>query len=61
MQRQAIKIDKESGITSDANQYAVETLKNPRYPLELLHVISVSIKTLQIVQNLPLLPQIPAS
>jgi len=54
--RQCVRIDKKgnSGIISDANRYATETLNNPRYPLELLlRVITVSLKTLDIVRGLP--------
>jgi len=58
MERQCIKTDKASGIVSDANRYAVETLGNPRYPLELLlRVITVSLQTLKIVQSLPALSE----
>jgi len=54
MERQAIRTDKASGIVSDANRYASETLNNPRYPLELLlRVITVSLQTLAVVRNLP--------
>lgn len=54
MERQSIKTDKASGITNNANDWATETMKNPRYPLELLlRVISVSLKTNEIVAELP--------
>jgi len=54
--RQCVKTDKASGIVSDANRYATETLDNPRYPLELLlRSITVSLQTLKIVQSLPTL------
>jgi predicted helicase len=54
MERQAMKTDKDSGITNDANDWATETMGNPRYPLELLlRVITVSLETLKIVQALP--------
>jgi len=54
IERQCVKTDKASGIVSDANAYASETLNNPRYPLELLlRIITVSLDTLKIVQNLP--------
>lgn len=54
MERQSIKTDKASGITNNANDWAIETMKNPRYPLELLlRVISVSLKTNEIVAELP--------
>lgn len=56
MERQAVSVDKKSGITNDANDYAIETMHNPRYPLELLlRVITVSLETQKIVNNLPAL------
>jgi len=54
MDRQRVKIDKASGIVSDANRYAIETVGNEAYPLELLQrIISVSMQTLKIVESLP--------
>jgi len=54
IERQGVKTDKKSGITNDANDWAIETMKNPRYPLELLlRVINVSLKTQSIVRELP--------
>ncbi|EJF98590.1 hypothetical protein MEI_00413 [Bartonella vinsonii subsp. arupensis Pm136co] len=54
MGRQCVKTDKKSGIVNDANCYAVETIGNPAYPLELFQrVITVSLETMKIVQNLP--------
>ena len=54
MQRQCVKTDKASGIVSDANRYAIETVGNPRYPLDLLlRVITVSMETVKIVRALP--------
>ncbi len=54
MERQCVKTDKKSGITNDANDYANETEGNPAYPLELLlRVITVSLETQRIVNNLP--------
>jgi predicted helicase len=54
MERQGVKTDKDSGITNDANDWAVETMRNPRYPLELLlRVITVSLETTKIVNALP--------
>ena len=54
MERQAVTTDKDSGITNDANLWATETMHNPRYPLELLQrVITVSLETMKIVNNLP--------
>jgi predicted helicase len=43
-----------SGIVNDANDWAVETMGNPRYPLELFQrVITVSLETMKIVGSLP--------
>ncbi len=54
MGRQCIKTDKKSGIVNDANRYAVETMGNPAYPLELFQrVITVSLETMKIVKSLP--------
>ena len=54
MERQTVKTDKASGIVSDANCYAVETVGNSRYPLDLLlRVITVSLETRRIVRDLP--------
>ncbi|WP_246790041.1 hypothetical protein [Bartonella taylorii] len=39
---------------NDANRYAVETVGNPAYPLELFQrIITVSLETMKIVKNLP--------
>jgi predicted helicase len=54
MERQVVKTDKASGIVNDANAYAVETMDNPAYPLELFQrVITVSLETMKIVRSLP--------
>jgi predicted helicase len=54
VERQCVKTDKESGIVNDANDWAVDTMKNPRYPLELFQrVITVSLETMKIVRGLP--------
>lgn len=54
MERQAVKTDNKSGIVNDANDWAIETMKNPKYPLELFQrVITVSVETMKIVRNLP--------
>lgn len=59
MERQCVKTDKDSGIVNDANDWAVETMHNPRYPLELfLRVITVSLETVRIVGGLPALNEI---
>lgn len=54
VERQCVKTDKASGIVNDANDWAIETMHNPRYPLELfLRVITVSLETMAIVNALP--------
>lgn len=54
MERQAVTTDKKSGIVNDANLWATETMNNAKYPLELfLRVITVSLKTQEIVDKLP--------
>lgn len=54
MERQAVTTHKESGITNDANDWAIDTMHNPRYPLELFQrVITVSLETMKIVRSLP--------
>lgn len=56
MERQCVKTDKDSGIENDANCYAIETVGNPAYPLELFQrVITVSLETMKIVRSLPAL------
>ncbi len=53
MERYCDKTDSKSGIRNDANQWGIEH-GNPRYPLDLLQsIITLSIKTLDIVDNLP--------
>ena len=54
MERQAVRTDKASGIVNDANDWAVETMGNPKYPLELfMRVVTVSLETQKIVDSLP--------
>ncbi|PJI46159.1 MAG: damage-inducible protein [Pseudomonas sp.] len=56
MERQAVRTDKASGIVNDANDWAVETMGNPKYPLELFQrVVTVSLETQKIVRALPAL------
>jgi predicted helicase len=53
MERYAVTTHKESGITNDPNDWAIEH-NNPRYILDLLlSVISVSVETVDIVAGLP--------
>ncbi len=54
MERQGVKTDKDSQIVNDANRFAIETMKDPAYPLRLLaKVITVSLETITIVDGLP--------
>jgi len=54
VERQGVKTDKNSGIVNDANDWAIETMGNPRYPLELfLRVVTVSLETMKVVRSLP--------
>ncbi|WP_332655681.1 DEAD/DEAH box helicase [Brevundimonas sp.] len=60
MERQVIKTDPASGLVNDANRYAIETVGNPAYPLELFQrVITVSLETMKIVRSLPALDIMP--
>lgn len=53
MERQCVKTDKASGIVND---WAIETMGNPRYALELFQrVVTVSLETQKIVKALPAL------
>ncbi len=54
MERQSVKTDKASGIVNDANDWATETMGNPKYPMELFQrVLTVSLETMKIVKALP--------
>jgi len=54
VERQCVKTDKDSGIVNDANDWAVDTMHNPRFPLELfMRVVMVSLETMKIVNGLP--------
>ncbi|MEN0038406.1 MAG: type ISP restriction/modification enzyme [Cellvibrio sp.] len=54
MERQCVKTDPASGIVNDANDWAIETMGNAKYPLELFQrVITVSLETMKIVNALP--------
>ncbi|MGP1667395.1 MAG: hypothetical protein ACTS5I_16110, partial [Rhodanobacter sp.] len=56
VERQCVKTDKASGIVNDANDWAIHTMHNPKYPLELFQrVITVSLETMKIVNSLPAL------
>lgn len=54
IERQAVTLDKNSQITNNANDWAIETMGNAKYPLELFQrVITVSLETMKIVKSLP--------
>lgn len=54
MERQGVSTHKDSGIVNDANNWAMETMEDAKYPLELfLRVITVSLETQKIVKGLP--------
>ena len=54
VERQCVRTEKDSGIVNDANAWAVDTMENPKYPLELFQrIITVSLETLKIVNSLP--------
>ncbi|MEO4093220.1 type ISP restriction/modification enzyme [Acinetobacter pittii] len=54
MERQGVSTHKDSGIVNDANDWAIETMGDAKYPLNLfLRVITVSLETMKIVKNLP--------
>lgn len=54
IERQGVSTDKKSQITNDANDWAIETMGNAKYPLELFQrVITVSLETMKIVKSLP--------
>ncbi|MDR2387405.1 MAG: hypothetical protein LBE80_07480, partial [Deltaproteobacteria bacterium] len=53
LDRYQVKIDKDSGIKNDPNDWAKEQ-EQPRYILDLiLRVITVSLETMKIVRGLP--------
>ena len=54
MERQCVKTDPASGIVSDANAFANETVEDPAYPFKLFcRVVTVSLRTMEIVRSLP--------
>ena len=53
MERYQMKSDKASGIVNDPNDWATET-GEPRYIVDLLkRIVTVSVKTMEIVNSLP--------
>ena len=58
LERYQVKTDKDSGIVNDPNDWCAEQ-GNPRYIIDLIkRVTAVSVKTMEIVQQLPTLPGI---
>ena len=56
MERYYVKTDKASGIVNDPNDWGTER-DNPRYIIDLIkRIVTVSVKTIDIVDNLPELP-----
>lgn len=54
MERQSVSTHKDSGIVNDANDWAIETMEDAKYPLEVfLRVTTVSLEIIKIVKNLP--------
>jgi len=54
MAGKSLEPHKDSGIVNDANQWAIETMHDAAYPLKLFQrVITVSLETMKIVNNLP--------
>ena len=54
MDRQRISTHKDSGIVNNANDFAIETMSDPAYPLKLLKkAITVGIKTREIQKLMP--------
>ncbi len=54
MERKCVMTDKASGIVCDANKYAIETVGDPRYPLDLFRrVIAMSLETTRVARHLP--------
>ena len=59
VERACVKVDKDSGIVNDFNDFAAEK-GDPRYPLSLfLKVLTVSLETMKIVKGLPKLEILP--
>jgi len=54
MERQSVKTDKKNGIVNDANDWAIDTMGDAKYPLLIFQrLIRVSLETLKIVKSLP--------
>ena len=54
MDRQSIKIDRDSKIINDPNDYANDRMNNHLYPLDLLKkIITLSVETINIIKLFP--------
>ena len=54
MDRQSVRVDGNSGIGNDTNDWALETMENPKYPLEIFQrMVTAILKTQNIVATLP--------
>ena len=54
MDRYCSRKDSASGIYNDPNDYAIECLGNPKYPVELIQrIVTVSMETIKIINSLP--------
>lgn len=57
--RQASKVDKDSGIVNDVNSWSLFTMNDPQYSLNLLkRIVTVSLETMKIINSLPKLDEI---
>lgn len=53
-ERRGVKTDEDNDIVNDANDWAVETIDNPLYPLKLFQRgVTVSLETHRVVKGLP--------
>lgn len=54
MDRQRVSVHRDSSIVNDANDFAIETMNDPSYPLKLLKkAVTVGIKTREIQKSMP--------
>ena len=59
MERYQVKVDKDSQIRNDPNDWSRE-VGNPRYIIDLLaQIVTVSLETMAIVDTLPMLDVLP--
>ncbi|MCH1880205.1 hypothetical protein MJ863_11490 [Alcaligenes ammonioxydans] len=54
IERQCVKTIKARGIVNDTNEWAIDTVSNPKYPLELFfRAIPSGLSKIKIVRSLP--------